>query len=135
MIVSNKDELEKFGARYKLFLSIFKEREALRFQDHQPAFQDPGMRLSDFMQAGLSSRRYCFAEAVSSFYGFDGLFRWSLACHIPHTTDSMMEIVARWIGRKKLGLQTKCSGNPKGNGVLSIVLPAVLESTFGRMFQ
>jgi hypothetical protein len=46
------------------------------------------------MQAGLLSGRYWFAEATRSFYGFDGLFHWSLARHIPHTMDSMMTIVA-----------------------------------------
>ena len=102
VIVRDEDELKKFEARFEQFINIFKSREELHLQGRQSAFQDPGSRLSDIMQAGLLSGRYWFAEATGSFYGFDGLFRWSLARHIPQAADSMMVMVAYWIGRRKL---------------------------------
>jgi hypothetical protein len=94
--------LKKFEARYTQFVDIFKRREDLHLQERRSAFPYPDMKLSDIMQAGLPSGKYWFAEATGSFYGFDGLFRWSLARHGPRTKDSMTVIVARWIGMRKL---------------------------------
>ena len=102
VIVRDEAELKIFESRFDHFVKIFERQENLRLRENQSAFPNPGRRLSDIMKTVLSSGRYWFAEAAGSFYGFDGLFHWALSRHIPHTRDSMMEIVASWIGRRKL---------------------------------
>lgn len=102
VIVRDKAELKKFESRFEHFVKIFERQENLRVQENQSVFPDPGRRLSNIMKIGLSSGRYWFAEAAGSFYGFGGLFYWALSRHILYTKDSMMTIVASWVGRRKL---------------------------------